>query len=192
MNRYTYPTAIILCTILLFFFTALPQAQGKVYYKRTVEEYSVPDVILIDQDGKKIRMKEFFDSEKLLVLDFIFGTCTTICPVLSVGFAHFQKELGAEAANVQLISISIDPDNDTPEVMKQYLQKYGAQPGWDIFTGKLGNVVDVLTAFDAYVGNKMNHFPLTILRGPGQDKWIRLNGLLSASDLMKEYKKMVD
>ena len=192
MNRYTYPTAVFLCTVLLFFFGALPQAQGKVYYKRTVEEYSVPDVILINQEGKKVNLKEYFDSEKPLVLDFIFGTCTTICPVLSVGFSHFQRELGPEAAGVQLVSISIDPDNDTPEVMSLHLKKYGAQPGWDIFTGELGNIVEVLTEFDAYVTNKMHHFPLTILRGSGQDKWIRLNGLLSASDLMKEYKKLAE
>ena len=192
MKKYFNPVPVVFCTALLFFFVLLPAAQGKMYYKRTVEQYTVPDVILVNQEGKKVHLKKFLDTDKPLMIDFIYGTCTTICPVLSVGYAHFQKKLGAEAAGVQLVSISIDPDNDTPELMHAYLKKYGAQPGWDVFTGKLDNIVEVLTAFDAYVTNKMNHFPLTILRGPGQDNWIRLNGLLSASDLMKEYKKLAE
>ena len=190
MNRLGNPAAVILCAVFFFFLAALPQAQGKMNYKRTTEQYTVPDVKLIDQDGKEVHLQTFLDSEKLIVLDFIYGTCTTICPILSVGFAHFQKELGPGVDRVQLVSISIDPDNDTPELMRAYLQRYGAQPGWDILTGKRDNVVAVLTEFDAYVTNKMNHFPLTILHAPGSDTWIRLYGLLSASDIMKEYKKL--
>ena len=185
MNRLGNPAAVILYTVFFFFLAALPQAQGKMYYKRTIEQYTVPDVILINQEGKEVHIKSFLDSEKPVVLDFIYGTCTTICPILSVGYAHFQKELGAKAGSVQLVSISIDPDNDTPEVLRAHLQRYGAQPGWDILTGKRDNIVEVLTEFDAYVTNKMNHFPLTILHAPGSDTWIRLDGLLSASDIMK-------
>ncbi|MEA2116740.1 MAG: SCO family protein [Thermodesulfobacteriota bacterium] len=190
MNRSGNPAAVILYAVFFFFLAALPQAQGKMYYKRTTEQYNVPDVILINQEGKEVPLKSFLDSEKLIVLDFIYGTCTTICPILSVGFAHFQKELGPGVDRVQLVSISIDPDNDTPELMRAYLQRYGAQPGWDILTGKRDNIVAVLTEFDAYVTNKMNHFPLTILHAPGSDTWIRLDGLLSASDIMKEYNKL--
>ena len=190
MNRLGNPLAVILYAVFFFFLTALPQAQGKMYYKRTIEQYNVPDVILINQEGKEVHLKSFLDSEKPVVLDFIYGTCTTICPILSVGYAHFQKELGAKADSVQLVSISIDPDNDTPELMRAHLQRYGARPGWDILTGKRDNIVAVLTEFDAYVTNKMNHFPLTILHAPGSDSWIRLDGLLSASDIMKEYKKL--
>ena len=190
MNRYANPAAVILATVLLFFFAALPPTHGKMYYKRTVEKYTIPDVTLINQEGKEVHLKSFLDSEKPVVLDFIYGTCTTICPILSVGYAHFQKELGAEAGSVHLVSISIDPDNDTPELMRAHLQRYGAQPGWDILTGKRENIIAVLTEFDAYVTNKMNHFPLTILHAPGSDTWIRLDGLLSASDIMKEYKKL--
>ena len=190
MIRYKKSATVIQITMFLFFLVMLPQAQGKMYYKRTVENYTVPDVVLITQEGKEVPLREFLDSEKAVFLDFIYGTCTTICPILSAGYAYFQKEIGAEADKVQLVSISIDPDNDTPELMQAYLQRYGAQPGWDILTGKRENVIAVLKEFDAFVNNKMDHFPLTILRAPGQDEWIRVDGLLSASDLMKEYKKL--
>jgi len=177
--------------VLLAFFMTAGQAGAAAEYKRSIEKYQVPDVTLVNQDGKRIDLRSFLGGDKPVILDFIYGTCTTICPVLSIGFSHFQKKLGPEADTVRLVSISIDPDNDTPEVMKEYLERYNARDGWDFLTGKRDDIIMVMKAFDAYVINKMNHYPLTILRGPGDEDWIRINELLSTSDLMKEYKLLL-
>lgn len=174
---------------LLFAFSEVVLADST-YYKKTMEQYTVPAVNLINQDGELVDLKAYLDSDKPIVLDFIYGTCTTICPILSVGFAHFQKKLGSDAQNVRMVSITIDPDNDTPELMKIYLEKYGARPGWEAFTGKRAHIVSVLREFDAYVANKMNHFPLTIMKAPGEKKWVRLYGMLSAADLRKEFAQL--
>jgi protein SCO1/2 len=176
---------------LLFFFLTATQVQAAAKYKRTVEKYKVPDVTLVNQEGKRINLKTFLDGNKPVILDFIYGTCTTICPVLSIGFSHFQKKMGPDADKVRMVSISIDPDNDTPQVMKEYLQRYNAREGWDFLTGKREDIIKVMRAFDAYVTNKMNHYPLTILHGPGEENWIRINELLSTSDLMKEHKLLL-
>lgn len=175
---------------LLFLLVVTAGAKEGKLYKRTIEEYEVPDVTLLDQDGREVQLKSYFDTEKPIILDFVYGTCTTICPVLSVGFSYFQKKLGKDVDQVRMVSITIDPDNDTPELMKNYLQKYGAQPGWDAFTGKRENIVQVLEVFDAYVANKMNHYPLTILRASGEKEWVRVYGMLSASDLIAEYQSL--
>ena len=156
-----------------------------------LEQLLTKSVEELNQDGKRIDLRSFLGGDKPVILDFIYGTCTTICPVLSIGFSHFQKKLGPEADTVRLVSISIDPDNDTPEVMKEYLERYNARDGWDFLTGKRDDIIMVMKAFDAYVINKMNHYPLTILRGPGDEDWIRINELLSTSDLMKEYKLLL-
>ena len=174
--------------LLMFFFIEVNQCQAAAQYKRKIEKYNVPDVTLVNQDGKRVNLKEHLNLGKPVILDFIYATCTTICPVLSIGFSHFQKKLGPEAEKVQLVSISIDPDNDTPAAMKEYLQKYDAQDGWDFFTGNRDDIITVMKAFDSYVINKMNHYPVTILRAPGKDEWVRINELLSTSDLMDEYK----
>lgn len=174
----------------LFLFVQGAAAEEGKPYKRTLETYVVPDVTLLNQDGEEVQLKNYFETDKPIILDFIYCTCTTICPVLSVSFGYFQKNLGKDLDKVRLVSISIDPDNDTPELMKEHLQKYGAQPGWDAFTGKRDNIVQVLKAFDTYVANKMNHYPLTLLRGPGQKEWVRIYGMLSASDLIAEYEHL--
>ncbi|MDW7773936.1 MAG: SCO family protein [Desulfobulbaceae bacterium] len=171
----------------LFVFLIAGQAEAAAKYKRSVKKYRVPEVTLVNQDGKHIDLKTFLDGDKPVILDFIYGTCTTICPVLSIGFSHFQQKLGADAEKVRLVSITIDPDNDTPEVMKEYLARYNAGEGWDFLTGKREDIIQVMKAFDAYVVNKMNHYPLTILRAPGDKDWIRISELLGTSDLMREY-----
>ncbi|MCP3869637.1 MAG: SCO family protein [Gammaproteobacteria bacterium] len=176
---------------LLFFLVGTAGAGEQQFYKKTREEYQVPNVTLLNQDGHKVDLKSYLDSDKPIVLDFIYGTCSTICPVLSISFSHFQKKLGKDVDQVRLVSISIDPDNDTPELMKDHLQRYGAQPGWDILTGKRDNIIQVLKVFDAYVANKMNHYPLILLLAPGEQQWVRLYGLLSASDLTKEYEQLM-
>ncbi len=149
----------------------------------------MPDVTLINQDGNKVRFKNFLSTDKPVVVDFIFGTCTTICPVLSAGYASLQQRLGPETAKVHLVSISIDPENDTPAVLKDYLQRYRSKPGWDFLTGSRRDIDRVMKAFDAYIPNKMSHYAVTFIRMPKEDSWIRINGMMSTSEFVAESQK---
>ncbi len=150
------------------------------------ENYKVPDVILTTQDGVQLNLKEFLNSDKTIVLEFIFTTCTTICPVLSAGFSNLQTELGEDAENVQMVSITIDPEHDTPDALKEYSQRYKAGKGWEFLTGSRRDIDSVMKAFDAFVSNKMSHLPLTFLHSPGGSEWVRVLGILSASELVSE------
>ena len=176
----------------MIFLPADAGTEGRQRYKRTVEKYEIPDVTLVNQNGKKISLKSLVDSDKPVLLDFIYGTCTTICPVLSAGFTYFQRRLEPEyPAGVRLVSISIDPENDTPEVMRKYLERYRAKPGWDFLTGTREDINRVMRAFDAYVPNKMAHYPLTLLHAPQAERWVRIYGLIGGSELMDEYRKLL-
>lgn len=189
----TLPPALILCLACMAatVMTPVTTASAAPAYQRSLEKYTIPDVTLINQDGKKINFAKLVNSGKPVVVDFIYGTCTTICPVLSAGYTNFQKKLGADTRSVQLISISIDPEHDTPAVMKKYLKNYRAQPGWDFLTGSRENIDLVMRAFDAYIANKMSHYPIMFLQAPGDEKWVRIYGLIGTSDFMKEYAKVV-
>jgi len=190
-KRHFKPGIVLVCFLLSILFINPGPSEGKPSYKRTIENYQIPNVTLVNQDGKRINFSTYLHSDKPIILDFIYGTCTTICPVLSIGLSHFQKKLGSEVQSVQLISISIDPDNDTPLIMKEYLERYDAQPSWDFLTGKREDIFLVMKAFDAFITNKMDHAPLTFLHAPGNENWIRINELLSSSELMGEYKLLL-
>ena len=159
-------------------------------YETTVEDYLVPDVTLLNQERAEVALEKELSRDKPVMLYFIFATCTTICPVMSAGFSGLQRELGDESEQVQLISISIDPEHDSPEVMQDYLIRYGAGESWDFLTGTREDIDAVMEAFDAYVSNKMNHKPLVFLKAPGSSEWVRLDGLMGTSELIGEYRKL--
>jgi protein SCO1/2 len=186
-------TRILTLTLLLFsalLMVVTPVHAEVLKYKRTIENYTVPDVTLVNQNGARVKFRSLLATDKPVVVDFIYGTCTTICPVLSAGYSNLQRKLGQDSTNVQLISISIDPENDTPKVMKEYLKRYQAKPGWDFFTGSRADIDKVMHAFDAYIPNKMYHYPLNLIRNPKDGKWVRIFGLTSTSEFMNEYKKV--
>jgi protein SCO1/2 len=166
------------------------QAESK-KYKRSVEKYTIPDVVLVNQDGKKVRLASLLNSEQPVIVDFIYGTCTTICPVLSAGFVNLQAKLGSASQNVRLVSITIDPENDTPKVMKEYLKRFRAKPGWDFLTGSRADIDAVMRAFNAYIPDKMSHYPLNLIRMPKDGRWVRLYGLMSSRELLEEYQQSV-
>lgn len=191
MNRLTISLST-LCLLLvgLLCCSAVPAfAADPPRYQRSVEEYNVPNVVLVNQDGKRVALKQLLETDQPVVVDFIYGTCTTICPILSAGYSHLQRKLGTETESVHLVSITIDPENDSPAVLKEYLENYQAKPGWDFLTGSRSDIERVMTAFDAFFRDKMDHKPLTFIRSPADGKWIRLYGLLSGIDFLKEYQK---
>ncbi len=154
--------------------------------KRTLEAYTLPDVVLLDQTGTRVRLPELLKGDRPVLIEFIFANCTTICPVMSAGFTNLQAKLGAKVGSVRMISISIDPENDTPAVMAEYLRRYRAKPGWDFLTGPKADIDRVTRAFQAYAPNKMDHQPLTFIHTPKEPKWVRLDGLMSSTELLAQ------
>jgi protein SCO1/2 len=186
-NRLNRTLALL--TIVLLLLASGAVAAEPVRYQRSVENYTIPDVVLTNQNGDKVRLKPLLESGQPVAVDFIYATCTTICPILSAGYANLQRKLGTDTAKVHLVSITIDPENDTPAILKEYLAKYQAKPGWDFLTGSRRDIDRVMTAFDAFFRDKMDHKPLTFIRSPKDGSWIRLYGLMSGIDFLEEYKQ---
>jgi len=144
-------------------------------------DYEVPDVTLLDEDENPVYLKDILAANRPVAINFIFTTCTTICPVMTATMLQLQSELADDASQPAYVSISIDPDYDTAAVMKRYAARYGAN--WTFLTGASADVTRVLQAFDAYRGSKVNHFALTLMRPAGEAQWTRVEGLTSAEAL---------
>jgi protein SCO1/2 len=164
-----------------------PQAN----YQKTIQAIELPDVALVRADGTKVSFVADIDDGRPVLLNFIFTTCTTICPVLSQTFSGFQEMLGPDVAKVHMVSVSIDPEEDTPERLAAYAQQYGAGPQWTHYTGSIEAGVDVQEAFGAYFLDKMNHRPMAFLRRSPEAAWVRLEGFPSPDELLHEYKQLL-
>lgn len=181
---------VLLAALTLLLPAEIVSAGTQEKYTRTFKDYVVPDVTLLNQQGKKVKLIELLNSKKVVLVDFIFTTCTTICPVLSAGFANFQKRVGQDPKDVLLVSISIDPENDTPKRLTEYLKRYGAKPGWEFLTGSKRDIERVTKVLEAYTMNKMSHLPLALLHSSADKRWLRIYGLIGTSDLLAEYERM--
>lgn len=162
---------------------AMPSEQDG--YVRTLASYTIPDVKLLDADGAGVPLRTTLD-DKPVILNFIFTSCGAICPVMSTTFSQVQAALGTERDAVRMVSISIDPEQDTPAALKAYAGKYGAGPQWQMLTGSLDDSIAVQRAFGVYRGDKMNHQPATFLRAAPDQPWVRLDGFASADDILRE------
>ncbi len=161
-------------------------AAPRSHYTVAAAAYEVPDVTLLDESGRQVPLPALLKGPEPVVLNFIFTTCTTICPVMTATFAQMRRELGADASRLRMISISIDPEYDRPAVLKRYAELYRAGAGWTFLTGDGRDVRMVLEAFGAYGGSKMNHRPVTLLRPGIESGWVRIDGLASGHDLARE------
>lgn len=161
-------------------------AMSKPHYSVTDTDYDIPDVQLINEEGEFVALRDLLGSEHPVALNFIFTTCTTICPVMTVTFAQMQRQLGNAAEQLHLVSISIDPEYDRPEILESYARQFSAEDNWTFLTGDSNDIANVLRSFDSYTGSKMNHQPVTLLRSPDRDGWIRIDGLANASSLAQE------
>jgi protein SCO1/2 len=159
-------------------------------FTRDAVKVDIPAVTLVDQDGDRVDFRALTLSDKPVFVDFIFATCTTICPVLSAGYTSIQRKLGDGLLDrVTLVSITIDPENDGPEELTAYLNKYRAKPGWEFLTGTRDDIDRVMQSFDAYIPDKMSHKPLLFIRTPSDGSWVRLYGFASSADLMAELER---
>ncbi len=167
----------------------MPPAASPPY---TTDEITIeiPDVTLIDQDAQLVKLRDLVEGKDVVMVDFIFGTCTTICPILSAGFSTLQRRMGSGPGGPTLISFSIDPEHDSPEIMTEYLKRYRAQPGWSFLTGNRDDIDLVMRAFDAYVPDKMSHQPVSFIKMGASNRWMKIDGLVSTKDLLAELEKI--
>lgn len=156
-----------------------------------VAHYAVPDVQLVRQDGQGVSLQKEMDDGRPVVLNFIYTTCTSICPLMSQVFGEFQRDLGPDGAHVHLMSISIDPEEDTPARLRTYARQFHAGPQWQHYTGTLAASLTAQRAFDVYRGDKMSHTAVTLLRPAPGAPWLRLDGFVTADKLLTYYRQML-
>lgn len=156
--------------------------------QRSEATYAIPAVDLVRDDGKTVSLPAELDDGRPVVLNFIYTSCSTICPLSSQVFAQFQRALGTKHESMHMVSISTDPEQDSPARLHAYAQQFHAQRGWDLYTGTMAASIAVQRAFGAYYGDKMSHSPLTLMRAAPGKPWVRLDGFATGRDLLAERK----
>jgi protein SCO1/2 len=156
-------------------------------YNQSIGNYKMPDVSIVRHDGKKLSFIKELDDGRPVIMNFIFASCSAICPMLSHVFSKVQDKLTKKGQKFHLVSISIDPENDTPAKMMEYAHKFEAGSNWDFYTGTIETSIAIQKAFNAYRGDKMNHSSVILMRAAPGKSWLRLDGFMSPDEVIHEY-----
>lgn len=156
----------------------------------------IPDVVLLDQDGREVRFFSDLVRGKRVLMNAIYTTCTGTCPAQTSIFTSVQQHLKARAelAEVQLISVSLDPLRDRPAQLAEFARRYRAGPGWAFLTGSKENVKAVLEAMDLYTAVPEQHTPICVLGNEPTGVWMKLVNLASPDEIVSrvEYVTKLD
>ena len=144
----------------------------------------VPPVPVVSMNGQALRLDRALDADVPLLLNFVFTTCSSTCSMQTAVLSDLQRACIAQGRPVQLVSVTIDPDNDTPEQLQRFSKPFQIRPGWQFFTGRFDDLLRVQRHFDVYRGSKVAHPPVVLLRKNARSAWMRVEGVASAADLM--------
>lgn len=157
-------------------------------FTRSEHNYSIPEASLRDEQGRSVALAQSLGGNRPVIVNFIYTSCTTICPVMTATMLQLQRTLTGRGPMPVFVSISVDPSFDSPDILKAYAARHGAD--WTFLTGPRPTVLGVLEHFDAWRGTKANHAAVTLMRPAGGKTWTRVEGLASADQLAGIWKHL--
>jgi protein SCO1 len=155
-----------------------------------------PPFVLTDQSGKRVALEDL--RGKVLALTFIYTTCRDTCPVLTAKMASMQDKLGADfGAKVRFVSITVEPEVDTPPVLAAYARAHGADlAGWSFLTGEAADVQEVVRRYGAFArrarAGEVDHLFLTsLIDARGVLRVQYLGTRFSADEMLRDLRSLV-
>lgn len=137
----------------------------------------IPDVSVVDQSGRTLHFYRDLVAQKVVVVAFFFTRCQDACPTIAYTLVHLQAALGDRLGrDVSLLSVSIDPDYDTPARMAAWGKSHGVKPGWTLVSGRreeMNRISRALTGDDARPGL---HSIVVYVGNDRTGEWIRDSG----------------
>jgi protein SCO1 len=144
------------------------------------------DVVLVNQNGEKMRFYSDLLQGKVVIINSFFGTCRGSCLPMNRNLEKVQEALGERVGkDVRIISISVDPTVDTPPTLKEYAKKLHARPGWYFLTGDKQNVDFALNKLGQFVSDKQDHLNIIIIGNERTGLWKKAFGLAKSDELVK-------
>ena len=146
----------------------------------------IPDLVLRDQEGRRVRFYSDLIKDKVVVVSFFYTSCSYSCTLQGRTFSKLQSLLGERLGkSIFLISVTIDPVKDNPEQLKAWARRYDVQSGWTLVTGEEAEMNKLLVPF---VGNRAGggmHVPVTFIANDRKGLWTSASGVFAPEDLLR-------
>ena len=135
-----------------------------------------PNTILTNHDGEKFKFFDDLIKDKIVVINFIYTNCPDVCPLETAQLTRVQRIIGDRLGkDLFFYSISIDPENDSPKVLKEYRERFGAK--WMFFTGDKEEIITIRRKLGLYIedieGGENNHNVSMIIGNQATGRWMK-------------------
>lgn len=141
----------------------------------------LPDVTVVTETGQRVPFHALIDG-RTVAINFIFTSCPAVCPLMGASFANVKSHLGKR--DVQLISVSIDPETDTPARLTEWRKRFGTASGWTLVTGAKPDIDQLLKAFGVFSANAVTHSPSAFVADTRRGVWRKVDGLAPPSTFL--------
>lgn len=156
-------------------------------------DHYLANLSLVDQNGKRVDLYDDLIKNHTVVINSFFASCTGSCPVMARTFLHLQNKLGDRVGkDVTLVSITVDPEIDTPEKLKAYAEKMGAKKGWHFLTGTRAEVDAALGKIGQYTENREAHKNIIIAGNDRTGLWKKALAIAPSEEIWKVVSSVVD
>lgn len=170
-------------------FPAVAQSPQKRSGVVTVDkvQIEIPDLWVMDQDGVKRRFYSDLIKDKVVILSFFFTSCPTMCPVMNNTLGKLQTALGDRLGKeVFIVTVTKDPETDTPARLKTWGQSLHIKPGWSMITGDVKTIGKIVRDFTGDPLGQDMHNTIFFIGNDKTGSWSDLSGYASLSDLRQQ------
>lgn len=176
---------ISLLALFLFALSATAQESPAAHY--------FANLALTDQNGRKVNLYEDLMKGKTVIFNSFFASCTASCVVMSKSFLYMQNKFAERVGDdVILVSITVDPEHDTPEKLHAYAKRIGAKRGWYFLTGSRAQVDAVLRKVGQYTESPATHMNIIVAGNDRTGLWKKALGIASSEDIYKVVASVAD
>ena len=151
------------------------------------------NIELVNQNGEKMRFYHDLLEGHTVIINTFFATCQASCLPITRNLEKVQEALGDRLGkDARIISISVDPEVDTPPELKAFSKKFHARPGWYFLTGNKDDVAFVLKKLGQYVEDKNEHYNIVIIGNDRTGLWKKAFGLAKSEEIIKVVESVLD
>lgn len=160
--------------------------QQEAQAQRSVQRLAIPDVEVLDERGQKKKFYTDLLKGKLVMINFLYTTCKDICPLSGDNFARMQSLLGERLGkDVYLLSVTTDPETDSPAKLKAWSERFKPKAGWTFVTGEKAKIETLLRVLSGEGPRRGYHTPVALLFNDDSGAWVRTYGLESPPRLIE-------
>jgi protein SCO1 len=170
---------------------AAPRDDGPQAGTERAQRLNIPDAPVTDQDGRRVRFLSDVVRQRPAVVSFIFTGCSSTCPLVGATMAAVADRLRTDKLDSALVSISVDPENDTPAALTSWRAQFGNIPQWTLLTGSKSDVDRLLRAFRSYFADPDDHPDILMIGPDATGTWTRMSAPAPANDVVSAIRAAV-